>query len=146
MEKLCLKIGALAVLASLVACGSDDGDVKTDLEDASNVRIAEVDAINDQVTLRNFGDEPADISDYFFCRERNYISFAESTNNGSDFTLDPDEEITFDLTINDEASDVAIYNVSGAFSSPEALVDFMQFGASFSGSAGREDVATVKGI
>ena len=120
MEKLCLKIGALAVLASLVACGSDDGDVQTDLEDASNVRIVEVDAINDQVTLRNFGDEATDISAYFFCRERSYISFAESTNNGSDFTLDPDEEITFDLTIDDEASDVAIYNVSGAFTSTDA--------------------------
>ena len=144
--KLCSKFGAFALTAALLlACGDDDGDI--DANDGSpNVRIVEVNATNGEVTLKNFGDADADISGYFFCSERTYVAFSETTNNGSDFTLTPDEEIRFTISVNSEASDVAIYNTNGSFASASALVDFMQYGGSFSGTSGREDVAVEKGI
>ena len=147
--KLCSKFGAILTAAiMMVSCGDDDDDIDTagSIDGASNIRIVEVDAINDQITLKNFGDADGDISSYFFCNQRRYVAFSETENNGSDFILTPNEEISFTISINDNASDVAIYNRGGAFTSASAMVDFMQYGASFAGNGGREDVAVEKGI
>ncbi|MEO1050156.1 MAG: hypothetical protein AAFX87_06010 [Bacteroidota bacterium] len=142
--KLCSKFGALILsIIFLSACDDDETPPPADLE--SNVRIVAVDAANDQVTLRNFGEGDADISGFFFCRERNYAPFSSTTNDGSDLILTENEEITFTISVSDQASDVAIYNQGGQFASADALVDFMQFGGSFANN-GREAVAVEKGI
>lgn len=136
---------ALIVTALLpMSCGEDDGG--TDPTEVANVRLLKVDALNNEVTLKNFGTESADISGYWFCLKRDYSALEEASTDAGDLTLDPNEEITFELSVDDEASDVAIYNTEGSFASASAMVDFMQFGASFAGNAGREDVAASKGI
>ena len=146
--KVCSKFGALAMgIVLFSACGDDDGDIDPGgSPGTANVRITAVDAANDQITLRNFGTADEDISGYFFCNQRVYVGFSSTANNGTDLTLSPNEEIVFTVTIADDASDVAIYDRGGSFTSPDAMVDFMQYGASFAGSGGREDVAVAKGI
>ncbi len=146
--QLCSKFTLLVMTMILVvSCGDDDdGDNGDPNPTNGNVRLFEVDAANDEVTLRNFGDGDVDISGYWFCLQRGYQAFNSVTNDGADLVLAPDETIVFSITVADVASDVAIYDRGGSFGSADALVDFMQFGASFAGSAGREDVAVSKGI
>ncbi|MEO9869074.1 hypothetical protein [Ekhidna sp.] len=144
-QQVCSRFGALIMIALvLVSCGDDDGG--TDPANLTNVRLLNVDAPNNQVTLKNFGSETADISGYWFCLKRSYSALEEATTDAADLNLDANEEITFTINIDDEASDVSIYNVNGSFGSADALIDFMQFGSSFAGSTGREDVAVTKGI
>ncbi|MEM8938200.1 MAG: hypothetical protein AAGC64_02510 [Bacteroidota bacterium] len=143
--KLSSKFGAMVMgIVLMVACNDDDENVDAG-NSASNVRIVEVDAANDQVTLKNFGEGDADISDFFFCNQRNYVAVSQTTNDGADLNLAQNEEITFTIPIDDNASDVAIYNTGGSFASTSAMVDFMQYGGSFT-STGRENVAVEKGI
>lgn len=145
MGRTCSIFGALVMVALLpVSCGDDDGTEDPVID--TNVRLLKVDAANDQVTLKNFGSESADISGYWFCLKRAYGALADASTDAGDLNLDPNEEITFTVSVDDEASDVAIYNVDGSFASADAMVDFMQFGTSFAGTTGREDVAASKGI
>lgn len=109
----------------------------------ANVRFASIDPSNDQVTLKNFGDAAADISSYQFCRRKNYDAIG--TLSTEDLTLDPNEEITIALTIDDNSSDVALYIDDSGFADADNLVDFMQFGDDI-GDDGRANVAIVKGI
>ena len=146
MGQLCSNFAVLTMVITLLAGCGDDDDGNGDPGPANgNVRLLEVDAQNDEVTLRNFGGTEVDISGYWFCLQRGYQAFNAVTNNGDDLVLAPDETIVFSITVADAASDVAIYDRGGSFASAEALVDFMQFGASFAGGAGREDVAVAKG-
>ena len=145
--KLWVKAGTLAGIALFTSCNDDDDNDNTpgpEIPEA-NIRIVMVDASKDEVTLKNFSESEADISGYFFCRRRVYAPFSSTPNDADDLVLAQDEEITFTISVEDEASDVAIYNAGGAFASADALVDFMQFGGSFTNN-GREDVAVEKEI
>lgn len=143
--KLWVLAGVLAALALLMSCNDDDDGSTGPERPEANIRIVMVDASQDQVTLKNFGDSEADISEYFFCRQRDYTPFSSTPNDADDLVLAQDEEVTFTISVADEASDVAIYNTGGAFADANALADFMQFGASFTNN-GREAVAVEKGI
>ncbi|MEO1254126.1 MAG: hypothetical protein AAFY41_04440 [Bacteroidota bacterium] len=135
---------ALFAIITFWSCGDDDED-SGDLGGESNVRIIEVDAAANQVTLQNFGDGEADISGYWFCLRRNYEQFSDVTVAEGDLILSSNETVTFTIDVTDAGSDVSIYNTGGAFASADALVDFMQFNGSYTDN-GREDVAVAKGI
>lgn len=134
---------ALFAIITVSSCGDDDGD-STNPQDDINVRIIEVDASADEVTLQNFGADEANIGDYWFCLRRNYEQLSDVIIASGDLTLNQNETVTFSVTVNDEGSDVSIYN-SDSFTSASALVDFMQFNGSYTDN-GREDVAVAKGI
>ena len=135
---------ALFAIISFSSCGDDDGDTANPPGDG-NVRIIEVDAAADQVTLQNFGEGDVDISGYWFCIRRNYEQLNSVTIESGDLILSENETVTFSVSVNDEGSDVSIYNTGGSFASASALVDFMQFNGSYT-TNGREDVAVEKGI
>lgn len=59
--------------------------------------------------------------------------------------LDPNEEIEFPLTMDDNSSDVAIYKNNAGFGSADNIVDFLQYGDDVD-MDGREDVAVTAGI
>ncbi len=111
----------------------------------SGLRITQVDPANDQLTLTNFGAESIDVSSYRLCSEFRY------TQNLTGLTLvDGELDIAsggsltlsgFELT--DAGADIGIYLPEGGFGSPEAMVDFFQWG---SAGNGRESVAVSKGI
>lgn len=135
---------ALFAIITVTSCGDDDDTVTPD-ESASNVRIVGVNAAANEVTLQNFGDADADLSGYWFCLRRNYAQLSSVTISSGDLMLSENETVTFSIDVNDAGSDVSIYNTGGSFTSPEALVDFMQFNGSYTDN-GREDVAVTKGI
>lgn len=135
---------ALFVIITISSCGDDDGG-QVDPQGTSNVRIVEVDASENEVTLQNFGDAETDISGYWFCLKRSYSQLNQVTIVSGDLSLGENETVTFSIDVNDAGSDVSIYNTAGAFTSATALVDFMQFNGSFT-SDGRENVAVEKGI
>ncbi len=145
--KLSIALGAISFLYS---CGDDDGaggdDGPTDpvITGEANVRITEVNAAANLVTLENFGDAEQDLTDFWFCHRRNYGQFSLDNTDAADLTLDAGETITFTLSVNDESSDVAIYNTN-SFTDANAMVDFMQYNGSFTDN-GRENVAVEKGI
>lgn len=139
---------SLFAIITLSACGDDDDGYvtpDTDINASSNVRIIEVDALLNEVTLQNFGDGEANLTEYWFCLRRSYVQLNEVTINDGDLTLAQNETVTFSIEVNDEGSDVSVYNTGGAFTSADALVDFMQFNGSYT-TNGREDVAVAKGI
>ncbi|MEO9483920.1 MAG: hypothetical protein ABJG47_10760 [Ekhidna sp.] len=132
----------LFVIISISSCGDDDS---VDLLGENNVRIVEVNATSNEVTLKNFGDGEADLSEYWFCLRRSYVQLNQVTIKTGDLTLGEDETVTFSIDVNDAGSDVSVYNTGGSFTSSSALVDFMQFNGSYT-TNGREDVAVAKGI
>ena len=135
---------ALFAIITISSCGDDEEEPSTPQAD-SNVRIVEVDATADEVTLQNFGEGEVNISDYWFCIRRDYNQLSDVTIASGDLTLSQNETVTFSVTVNDAGSDVSVYNASGAFTSASSLIDFMQFNGSYT-TNGREDVAVEKGI
>ena len=135
---------ALFAIIAISSCGDDDSG-QVDPTGTSNIRIIEVDAAANQVTLQNFGDEETDISGYWFCLLRSYTQLSEVTIASGDLSLGQNETVTFTIEVTDAGSDVSIYNTGGSFTSAAALVDFMQFNGSYV-SNGRESVAVEKGI
>ncbi|TRX58226.1 hypothetical protein FNH22_14285 [Fulvivirga sp. M361] len=107
-----------------------------------NVRLIKVDAGADQITLKNFGDAPQDLTDIFLCNRFSYEKISALST--ADLTLDPDETIVIDRTLDDTSSDVGLYSTN-SFTSAEAMMDFMQYGEDVA-AGGRASVAIEKGI
>ncbi len=109
------------------------------------IRILSVDPAADVFVLQNFGDEALDISDYRFCSRFNYTSDLSSlTINQGSLNLEPDATVEISgWDVDDTSADFGLYLPSGGFSDPDALVDFVQYGA---GGIGREPVAVAKDI
>ena len=112
------------------------------------VRLILVDPSNETVTLKNFGTASEDIAPYFFCLgPGQYNNLANYTSATGDLTLDPNEEITFDLTsgsenvqaLPDANGGLGLFNVGGNFgtSDPAIFKDYMQWGASDQNRAGQ---------
>ena len=112
-----------------------------------NIRLVHVDPSIDQVTIKNFGADAVDISDYRLC------SLFDYTLNGlaSDMSIVAGSlKLAAGATVrlsgfalDDTAADLGLYFASGDFTDPTAMADFMQWG---SASNGRESVADTKGI
>lgn len=115
------------------------------------VHIKNVYPATNTVSIRNYGNEIVDISDWRLCSKLvctdNGIATDMILNNGS-FLLDTDE--TVNLTTNliltdlDEVgADLALYLPTGDLNDTESLVDFVQWNLPNNGS---EDTAVDKGI
>ncbi len=103
------------------------------------VRLLNADPFGEQISLKNFGDAEADISDYFFCLgPGQYNALSDYSNVDGDLSLAPDETVTFDLTsgsqnvtaLPDDEAALALFAIGGNFGSsdPEILLDFLQYG------------------
>ena len=109
----------------------------------ANVRIVEVDTAANTVRLKNFGGTPANVSTHWLCSLFRYsVLLARPVIEGS-FNLEPGAEILLQWNQIDTLDrDLGLYRTTG-FSSPAAMIDFVQWG---SGGHGREFVAVAKGI
>ncbi len=110
---------------------------------APNVRIFQVNALTDQITLKNFGTAASDISTLFICNRITYAPVSNLTTD--DLTLDPDETIVLNRPLDDTSSDVGLYANNTNFGSADNMIDFMQYGEDL-GASGRVNVAVTKGI
>ena len=116
----------------------------------SQIRITKVDPFTEQVTIHNFNSTGmTNIATYWFCTKRNYaplntatiISGSLALNAGADVVIVVNTAVQLDNV----SSDLSIY-LNSAFSNPANMVDFMKYGNSFPGTAGREDEAVAQGL
>ena len=126
-----------------LSCDFDDPEL------VANVRLLNVNQTTHQITFKNFGESDQDISEWRLCSNFNYsgsLSTGVSIVDG-DLLLSGDEEVTVEWTpatgFRESGDDIGIYLPTGAFSDPNAMVDFMQY---LSAGNGRESVAVEKGI
>ncbi len=105
-------------------------------------------AAEDWIELKNVGSETIDVSSWVFCARFSY-SFQTLAGltllDGNDLILGPGEIITLQAWTNldNTSSDLGLY-ISTSFTSPSAMVDFVQWGTA--DDVGRSDVAAAKGI
>ncbi|MGI9542758.1 MAG: hypothetical protein ACR2MX_05825 [Cyclobacteriaceae bacterium] len=132
------------VLMAMTSCSNDDEDNPQPGPNNTEaiIRIIQVDPVNDQIILKNFGEASKDVGDYWICNLKSYAQVSDLAS--GDLNLDPNGTITLDRVIVDAASDIGLYNTN-TFTDAAAMVDFMQFGEDV-GANGRADVAAAKGI
>ncbi len=118
----------------------------------SNVKLTMVNPVNHQIKIKNYGDAMEDISNWRLCSNFNYTSSGMASDGAltiinGDFNLSPNEEVTIEWTpatgFRIDGDDVGLYYATGAFNSPDAMVDFTQY---LTAGNGRESVAAAKGI
>ncbi|MFN0032373.1 MAG: hypothetical protein ACKVOR_09455, partial [Flavobacteriales bacterium] len=112
----------------------------------AQIRFTQVTPATDQIKIKNFGASDVDISTYRLCALFNYatLSFAPVSIVSGDFLLSQNEVVTLTWPgLNNTQSDLGLYLPTGLFTSPAAMVDFMQYGAA---GQGREGVADAAGI
>lgn len=114
-------------------------------EGMANVRIFKVNGVEDKFYLKNFGNTSSDLSNYWVCNLKSYAQINTLTTDAADLTLDPNEVIGFERTLDDENSDFGFYRNNTDFGDAANMIDFMQYGAD-QGTNGRVDVAVTKGI
>lgn len=112
------------------------------------VRITKVDPYSQEVTIKNFGGEPEDISAYRLCSEFSCTADLSSlTIVNGDLTLSTGEEVTLAWTTGSgfsiDGADMSLFLPAGSMTDPSVMVDFTQWG---SGGNGYESVAVAKGI
>lgn len=111
-------------------------------EAVSIVRILNVDAQGDLVTLANLGNTPIDVATYWLCLgPGTYINVGDVAT--GDTTLDANETITLPYNVNPMVDGLSIFSTSSFGSSdPTVLVDYVQWGA---GNQSRSDQAVTAG-
>ncbi len=120
--------------------------VLTTYSSQAQIRLVAVDPGTGIITLQNFGSSNVDVSGYRFCHQFNYTNTVASM---TPFSGDPANfapgllVLTGAVGLNVSTSDLGLYLPTGAFTDPNAMVDFVQWG---SGGNGRESVAVAKGI
>ncbi len=114
---------------------------------ASLIRFIYVDPANDEIHIKNFGTTTVDISAYRFCSKFSYtanLSASPINLLSGSLNLGPGDTVRLGgWPIVDAAADLGLYRSIGAFSAPDAMLDFLQWG---SAGNGRESVAVTKGI
>jgi len=103
----------------------------------AQVRITEVTVSTRNVELKNFGSASVNLATWQWCTRRSY-----STVGG---TIAAGATRQFTVNFNQTSSDLCLYK-SSLFGSTSDMEDFVQWGASFAGNTGREDVAKNKGV
>ncbi|MEO0528170.1 MAG: spondin domain-containing protein [Bacteroidota bacterium] len=97
----------------------------------------------DLVEIYNNGDVAVDLSSYWLCLgPGTYVQIGNVTPESGNVELAPGEFLVLPYTMPDVEGGLGLYSVN-EFANPEAIVDFVQWGAS--GSA-RENVAVAAGI
>lgn len=114
----------------------------------AQIRITYIDPYAQEITIKNFGGEPEDISTYRLCSELDCTADLSSlTLVNGDLNLSTNEEVTLAWTTGSgftiAGADMALFLPSGSTTLAENLVDFTQWG---SGGNGSEAVAVDKGI
>ncbi len=112
------------------------------------VRLTKVDPYAQEITIKNFGGEPEDISNYRLCSEFSCTTnLSGLTIVSGDLNLSTGEEVTLSWTtgsgFSTAGADMSLFLPAGSMSDPAILVDYMQWG---SGGNGSESVAVAKGI
>lgn len=109
----------------------------------SQIRFLEVDKNNEEITLKNFGSNAENLSDWWFCSLFNYEQLSSLTIENGDLMLMPDQTVTLSgYTLVNTEADLGLYE-NGSFSSANDMRDFLQWG---SAGNGRENVADAAGI
>ncbi|MDH5412996.1 MAG: T9SS type A sorting domain-containing protein [Flavobacteriaceae bacterium] len=115
----------------------------------SQVRIIKVDPFTDEVTIHNYNPTSVDISGYWFCTKRTYAPLNTATIIDGSLNLDGGANIILIVNtssgLDNVASDLSIYHTP-SFGLATNMVDFMQYGNSFSGINGRENEAVSQGF
>jgi len=115
----------------------------TGLVNFSQIRLVEIDPINDIITLRNFGGITTDVSSYWFCARFSYNQLGSLVVESGSLNLAAGATVSFSgKALNNTSSDLALYSTP-SFTSSVAMLDFAQWGAA---GIGRESVAETKGI
>lgn len=140
MKKIFLPL--LAIVMS-VSCSTDDTtetpettipDVETPDGDSGDngtgvLKITEVDASSDLITLTNLGDGTLDVSGYFLCLgPGTYAAVSGLTT--EDTSIAPNNSITLSYDVNATVDGLSVFVTSGQFSStdPAVLLDYVQWG------------------
>lgn len=126
-----------SISGQLMAQGGGDGCI----------RIISVDPATDFITISNTTNGTIDLGSYRLCSLFSYTGSgiaAGATTVFGNINAVPSNDIVIVLwPINDVAADVALYEPTGSFSDPNAMVDFMQYG---SAGNGREGEAVSAGL
>ena len=113
----------------------------------AQVRFTRVNPQTDQITLKNFGVNAVNISDWRLCSLFDYtanLTASPVTVVSGSLNIAPGDSVTIGgWPLNNSGADLNIYLATGDFSEPAAMVDFMQWG---SGGNGREPEAVSKGL
>lgn len=110
-----------------------------------NLRVENVDVDLKQITITNYGICAEQIGNYRFCSELQYglVSTMTLISGGLNVTAGSSTVIEWSAwTPSAAGADFGLYK-EGAFTSPDAMVDFTQWGTA---GNGRESVAVAKGI
>ncbi|MFN2430694.1 MAG: CRTAC1 family protein, partial [Cryomorphaceae bacterium] len=112
------------------------------------IRITHIDPYTQEITIKNFGGEPEDISGYRLCSELDCTSDLSSLPlTSGDLNLATNEEVTVAWTTGSgftiAGADMALFLPTGDTNIADNLVDFTQWGTAGNGS---ESVAIDKGI
>ncbi|MEM9300914.1 MAG: lamin tail domain-containing protein, partial [Pseudomonadota bacterium] len=100
-------------------------------------------AQEDWIELYNPGAEAVDLTNYWFCTRFQYLRLGQIE--GGNVTIEPGEYLVIfpGLNLDDSAADIGLYSTN-AFSSANAMVDFLQYGTGQ--DVGRVDVAVTAGL
>jgi hypothetical protein len=114
---------------------------------SAQVQFTMINHLTQEFSITNFGSE-LDITDYRLCSEFQYAAMSDASVfiSEGDLILSTGETVTATWETSgftNTASDVGLYLPFGSFSSPSAMVCFVQYGA---GDQGREDVAVSAGL
>jgi hypothetical protein len=109
-----------------------------------NLRLQNVDTINDVITIKNYTGSTLDISEFWLSSLGVTAQLSSLTiDSGSLTALTSGAEVKLSgFTLNDVAADLGLFSIN-SFADPVALVHFIQWG---SGGNGVESVAVSKGI
>jgi len=109
----------------------------------AQIRLVEVDPVNDTVTIQNFGSSMEPINDYWFCTLFVYDQLSSFTIDSGSLNLASGATVKLSgLNLRDSDADLGLYTTN-SFGSAAAMSDFMQWGDS---GNGRESVANTAGI
>ena len=95
----------------------------------AQVRMSQVDEVNQQVTIRNFGTTTQSVAGYWMCRAPGtYMPMTSLTIVSGDLSLSPGEEVTIIYPEVPLQGGVGLYLNAAGFGNPANLVDYVQYG------------------
>ena len=153
----------IAFVIGLASCSSGDDSAIDDAGDDGDdggtpgvaiIRLSEIDATTDVVTITNLGDADADISSYWLCLgPGRYNQLSDYTQITGDLNLSANEDVVIDVTsgsgnvtdLPDDSAGLGLFVDNSDFSStdPTLYIDFVQYGA---GGQSRAAQAVTAGI
>ena len=149
MKKNVFKAMLLSLL--IFGCSEDDTEIVTPPVDppadagdlgAPSFVISEVEYLGNRVELFNAGDAAGSVADFFLCLGPGTYAQIGDLETEGDVNMEPGAYLTVSYDMPREDGGLALYE-SNQFTSAEAIVDFVQWGA---GNSARENVAVEAGI